>query len=478
MVLSAEPGREIPRPARGRHEQRRIDSVTVTASAAPVADLGFRRTFASVYLPTTIYESGVGAITPVIPLTAMALGASTSQAALTVALLGLGQVVGDIPAGHVAARLGDRKAMLYGTVVTLVVLVACTLARNWLVLAAGVFCLGAVNALFVLARQAYLTEVTHPLRRSRALSMLGGMQRVGALIGPFIGGALMALAGAHLSPGLRRFSGEIMDGDWLPAAYFLAIALTIATGLVVLLVPDVELPDRVIPKETSAIRILRTNWRLFTTLGAAFVLVGAVRQTRAVVLPLWAEAQGMSASQISYIFGISGLLDVALFYPGGRLMDKRGRMWVAIPSMIVLGSSLLLLPVARSFVGLAIVALIMGLGNGLGSGMLMTIGADLAPPKIRAQFLSLCRMFGDSGGALGPLVIAQAVAFFGALTLGVEIMGFAGLLAAAILGTQLPNYTVHANRHTRRKHGLTSHGETVVDDDPLSQPPRNFPATE
>lgn len=418
--------------------------------------LSFRQTFTSVYLPTTIYESGIGAVTPVIPLTAMALGANTSQAALTVALLGLGQVVGDIPAGHVAARIGDRKAMLYGTVVTLTVLVVCALARHWLILAAAVFCLGAVNALFVLARQAYLTEVTPPLRRSRALSMLGGMQRVGALVGPFLGGALMALVGAHLSPRLG-----LMDGDWLPAAYLLAIALAIATGVVVWLVPDVEIPGRVPPKQTSATRILKTNWRLFATLGLAFVLVGAVRQTRAVVLPLWAEEQGMTASQISYIFGISGLLDVALFYPGGRLMDKRGRMWVAIPSMVVLGASLLLLPVARSFYSLALVALVMGLGNGLGSGMMMTIGADLAPPKVRAQFLSICRMLGDGGGALGPLVIAQAVALFGALTVGVEIMGTAGLIAAAILGTQLPNYTVHANRHSRRRAGLTNEGVRV-----------------
>jgi MFS family permease len=407
----------------------------------------FREVFASVYLPTTVYETGIGAVTPVIPLLAIELGGSPALAAGVMALLGIGQVIGDIPAGHLAARLGDRKAMLYGTLVTLGVLIACALAPHWTVLAAGVFLLGMVNALFVLARQAYLTEVTPPLRRSRALSTMGGMQRMGALVGPFLGGAVMSLLAT---------SGH----DNLRAAFWLAVALALVTGLVVYLVPEIDAPGRVAASHTKTSHLLRDNWRMFATLGVAFILVGAVRQTRSIVLPLWSDDSGLSASVTSYIFGLSGLLDVALFYPGGRLMDKRGRLWVGIPSMMILGGSLLALPFMHAAGTIAVVAILMGLGNGIGAGILMTIGADLAPTATRAQFLSLTRMFADSGGGVGPLVVAGGAAL-GALGGGIALMGVAGFAAAAIFAVYLPRYSVHANRHTRIAAGLTPQGAEI-----------------
>lgn len=410
----------------------------------------FRQSFTAVYLPTIIYEAGIGAAVPIIPLYALKLGASVPQAAFVVALLGIGQVIGDIPAGHLAARLGDRKAMLYGAGITIIGLLICALATHWTMLAAGVGILGFIGALFLLARQAYLTDVTPVDRRSRALSTLGGMHRVGALIGPFLGGVVMTL-----------FANTFGQGEeWLTGAFWLAILLVLSTGIVVYLVDDVDVPGRIAPVRTSVVNIVKFNWRIFATIGIAFILVGALRQTRVTVIPLWSNHLGLSPSLASFVFGLSGLLDAALFYPGGRLMDLRGRLWVAIPSTLILGSALILLPTTYSFATLIFVALLMGLGNGIGSGILMTIGADLAPAQQRAQFLSLCRILSDVGTSLGPLVIAMG-ARGGYLSTGIVAMGISGFIAAAILGLLLPRFNPHANRHSRRRAGLTSRGHAI-----------------
>ena len=66
----------------------------------------------SVYLPAMVFEIGNGAVAPVIAITALDLGGSAGTAGLLVALLGIGQLVGDVPAGALAARLGDRRAMV------------------------------------------------------------------------------------------------------------------------------------------------------------------------------------------------------------------------------------------------------------------------------------------------------------------------------------------------------------------------------
>jgi len=424
----------------------------------------WRQIFPSVYLPTTLYEAGVGAMMPVLPLLAIQLGATPAQAALVIALEPIGHVIGDIPAGHLATRIGDRAAMLWGALITLVCLLINVFARNWLVLAAGTLVLGAVSAIFALARQAYLSEVIPPDYRSRALSMLGGMQRTGSLVGPFLGGFAITLLSPIIlhsryadSVGVYGGGPHIATDEWLRAALWLAIILVALSGLVVAVTKDVEVPDRIAPVKMPVSVIFRNNWKMFATLGLAFILVGAIRQTRVTVLPLWSEHIGLSGAAASYILGISGILDVALFYPGGKIMDRRGRMWVAIPSVLVLGAALVALPFTHSFATMALVALAMGLGNGLGSGMLMTIGADMAKPQERTQFLSICRLFSDGGAAAGPLIIAGAAAGM-ALGSGIIGMGLCGLAAAAIMAITLPKHTPHANRHTRVKHGLTPQG--------------------
>lgn len=414
--------------------------------------LTFKKQLTSVFLPTMLYETGIGAITPVIPLTALHLHASPAIAALIVALLGIGQVAGDVPAGHLATRLGDRKAMLYGAALTLLLLVICAFTTNWILFALCVFILGMVNALFVLARQAYLTEVTPPVRRSMALSTLGGMQRIGSLVGPFLGGAVMSLLAARTLDGAE---------DWLPGAFWIAALLTVITWVVVYAVPEIATPKTAEELSAAKVRshvIIRRNWRMFATMGIAFVLVGAVRQTSNTALPLWAAHIGLGASVTSYVYGLSGLLDALLFYPAGKIMDRYGRMWVAIPSMVILGGSILFIPVTTGVWGLAVVAVVMGFGNSISAGMVMTISADMAPKAYRAQFLATCRLFGDTGSAGGPLVVA-GFASIGLLAAGICTLGGVGLLAALIMGLTLEKYSIHANQRTRMRNGLTKRGK-------------------
>jgi MFS family permease len=184
-------------------------------------------------------------------------------------------------------------------------------------------------------------------------------------------------------------------------------------------------------------RLVREQRSVLATLGVGVLVVSAVRAARQVVLPLWGQHLGLSPAAILVIFGISGAIDMLFFYPAGKVMDRYGRAWVAIPSMTVLGVSLLLVPLAQTTVALLLIGLMMGVGNGMSSGLVMTLGADLAPPDQRPVFLGVWRVFSDSGNGVGPFVIAGVTA---AATLGVGIaaMGAVGLLGAGWLGFWIP----------------------------------------
>jgi MFS family permease len=126
-----------------------------------------------------------------------------------------------------------------------------------------------------------------------------------------------------------------------------------------------------------------------------------------------------------------------LFYPAGRLMDLRGRAWVAVPSMLGLAAGHLLLPLTGTALTLTLVAVLMGLGNGMGAGLVMTLGADIAPPGQRPVFFGIWRVVSDTGSGAGPFLLAGITAAV-SLGAGILTMGGVGVLAAAAMGYWIP----------------------------------------
>lgn len=389
------------------------------------------------FLPTILFEIGVGAILPIIAASATRLGASIGVAGLLVTLMPIGQILWDIPAGAMAARFGDRAAMIFSGIVAICGFLLAAFAPNLVYLGVAVVLVGIAASGYFLARQSYLTEITPPLRRARVLSTLAGIHRIGLFIGPFVGAGLLV-------------AGTV---QWV---YWMAAFVTALSVLVIVLVgPDPN--ARQDPTSGAPVipmmSVLRTHWRPLATLGVAVFLIGAVRGARTTVLPLWSEHVGMDPAQTSLIFGIASAVDMLLFYPAGKVMDRMGRLWVGIPSMLVMGVGLAMLPFAWSIVPLSIAAILLGLGNGMSSGILMTIGADVAPPEGRAQFLGLWRVLSDAGGALGPVVLTIA-ATLGSMAAGIWAMAASSVGSVAAQSVWVPRYSVHANRTTRRRAGL------------------------
>jgi MFS family permease len=190
--------------------------------------------------------------------------------------------------------------------------------------------------------------------------------------------------------------------------------------------------------------VLRSYRRVFLTLGIGVILVAAVRASRQVVLPLWAEHLGLSPAATSVIYGLAGAVDMATFYPAGRVMDRRGRRWVAVPSMLTMGCALVLVPLTSGFGTLLLAALLLGFGNGIGSGMIMTLGADTAPAVGRPAFLGIWRLLSDTGSCGGP-VLLSALAGLAGLATAVVGNGLLGLLAAGVLWYWIPRSRARAD---------------------------------
>lgn len=357
-------------------------------------DFRLRDVALTAYGPTVVSAIGHGAVLPMLALRARELGADLGAAAFVVALLGIGQLLASLPAGALVARIGERRALVGAGLLDAVAMVGAGLSGSVLWLSVAVLCSGATWTVFLLARQQFMIEVVPDFYRARALSMLGGSHRIGLFVGPLLG----ALAVHQL--GIRGVF-------WMAA-----VAALVAAGIA-LVMPDPGAQSRreqAASGHLSVWSVMKEHRRALVILGSVVVVISASRSLRTTLLPLWAEHVHMTPAETSLVFGVAAALDMMLFYPAGWLMDHRGRRFVAVPVALAVAVGTLLLPLTHEIVGVTLVALLMALGNGLGAGIVMTLGADASPAVGRAQFLGAWRFAGDLGATGGPVGLAGLLA--------------------------------------------------------------------
>ena len=379
----------------------------------------FRRLTPSVFIPAVCIAIGHQATLILLPLYALEVGGGAAAAVAVLGMRGIGTMLADVPAGVAVTRLGDKVTMAAGT---LTVTVACTgfalVAAPWM-LGLLALVLGAGFGGLMLGRLNYVARQCPVAYRGRAITVIAGIQRVGLFVGPAAGGLVAETFGF--------------------AVAFLTAAILNVAGLVLIVVfvrrSRVRARGGAPPHRAVIARILRDHRSEFARGGLASVSMQFVRSARQVLIPLWGEAIGLDAASIGLAFGLSSALDAAMFYPAGWLMDTRGRKWSLVPSLAILGASLALMPFATTFWAYLAVALLSGLGNGFGTGIIMALGADLSPRTNRGEFLGVWRLLGDAGHAAGPFVFSATTGFFalGATLALAGTVGFAGAAVAAWL---------------------------------------------
>lgn len=84
---------------------------------------GWRHIAIPAYGPTLLSAAATGAVVPIAALRADELGASLGMAAFVVALTGVGQLLGVLPAGALVARIGERATLIRAGLLEVVALV-------------------------------------------------------------------------------------------------------------------------------------------------------------------------------------------------------------------------------------------------------------------------------------------------------------------------------------------------------------------
>lgn len=406
-----------------------------------------------VLVPTALVFGGEGAAMVVLGLSAIEGGASLSLAALVVATVGLGQLTGSIPAGQLTVRFGERRVLVVASLVSTVVWASAVAAGTPAALAVVGFSGGVASAAFAVARQSYTMDVVPVAYRARAMSLLGGASRVGLVVGPLAGAALQVWFG--------------LAGGFVVAS---ASALLAAVTVLVVREPEVRHvarrsvggspaggaddvpagPVRARPagadgpgsspagshpataRPASARSVIRAHASVLATVGIGVVIINLARSLRPVLVPLALSEAGADPHTTSLVVAAAAAAELLLFYPAGVTMDRYGRRVVAVSCSGVMGVGLILMGALGAVDGLAGIvggAVLLGIGSGIGSGVVKTLGADAAPVADRATFLGVWNVLGETGGAAGPLALSGLTAVLSLAGAGV-VLGVVALAGA------------------------------------------------
>ena len=269
---------------------------------------------------------------------------------------------------------------------------------------------GIGQALWMLSRHAYMADVIPITKRGGAIALFGGVNRIGTFIGQF---------------------GAIFLGSNLRIPFFVYAGIALLT----LIITFAYMP-RTAPKPDSKkreaqqsylkqlLKIFKQHARLLATAGVGQICVQTLRRGGRIIIPLYAqEVAGLTTKNVRWVVMLSSAVDMSMFPLAGHMMDRFGRRYATVPGISIFATGMALMPFTKTFVWLLLAAILMRFGNGLASGTMMTLGADLAPKDGTGEFLGLWRLTGDFGGAAGPVIVGNIADLFG--------LGFSGFALGA-----------------------------------------------
>lgn len=373
-----------------------------------------------VFLPSLIFSIGENLLIPLIPAGAERLGADLGTASIIAGMIFFGTLIADVPAAKLIRKIGERLGMIYASVAAAAGLVITALATNLLMMSLGVLLVGAGASVFALARHTFIAATVPFEQRARALSTLGGMFRAGSLIGPLIAAGLLVIGDFH-------------------TVYWASLILCLVAAILVWFTKSNSVADSANATNHSTWHITKREWNKLSTLGTASAFLAIVRTARTIGLPIWALYIQLDPASTALLVGLAASLDVMLFYTSGQVMDKWGRRAAAVPTMLLLGITMFLVPLSSDFNTLLLVGLAMSLANGLGSGLIMVLGADLAPADARGEFLAAFRLMIDGSTSITAPILSLAAVTVG-LGAGFMFFGVMSITGAWMMWKHIPTH--------------------------------------
>jgi MFS family permease len=342
-----------------------------------------RRQPRALYLVVFLDALLMFAIVPLLPAYVRDLHLSKTEVGLVVGIYSGAVLVGSVPVGYLAARVGARRLTIFGVALLAAATFGCAFAGGFWELLAARTGQGLSSAVSWTAGMAWLSESSEPHARGRVLGTAMSFATVGTLVGPVIGGVL---GGAYS----------------VRTPFVLLGIITVVLTFVVMRAPAA--PPAAAPVGMGELVRAVGGSRTMVAALSVMLLVAVVSGTIDTLVPLRLGVDGWSAVAITVVLTASGLLASASNYSVGRIYDRFGGIPIALVSIVAMAAVLAGLAAAPTALALAVLFVVATLpisGQYAVGFPLCAEGADGAG-LAHANVFGLLNLTWGAGFLIGP----------------------------------------------------------------------------
>ena len=329
------------------------------------------------------------AIAPLLPGYVDDLGLTKAEAGVLSAAYAAGTLIGSLPAGFVASRVGPRKTVI-----------------------AGLLLLGCASVVFGFGEQIYLLDAARFVQGiAGAMIWSGAMswlitsapeEKRGSIIGSALG---TAIAGALLGPVLGALAASIGTEPVFGSVLVIAVVLSYCAWRL----PEARAPETQRLDEVVATLASRPVLGAAAFVAVPSVMFGAIE----VLVPLRIDALGGGHGLIAGGFIVGAALEAVLAPLAGRFSDRVGRRSPYVIGLSVCAVAMVVIGVAASLGGVLGGLIITSVGAGLCFAPAMTLISDVAEASglhqgFAAGVSNMAWASGQVIGGVGGGIIAGA----------------------------------------------------------------------
>jgi len=338
---------------------------------------------------------------PLLPLYAGSLGVSGVLLGFVVSSFFVFRTFIELPSGYIADSAGRRIPIILGITLTLIASLWCGLATDafQLILARGLWGLG--TSLFFCVTSTLIVDLFEARSRGRALGTFQGIEFLGSIIGPLLGGYAALYLGFNMA--------------------FIVYAVALCPALAISLTSrdlrrfnrsQTRLSNKNLRASLSKLR----SWGLLLACSSGFIVFFVENGVISTILPLYFNSMlKYDVSFIGLLMGLRSVGFIAANFLSGPLSDRLGRRFFLLMAAALYAAAFLLLIYATGFEMLVSTMVVLGVANGMAQVTLPVLAAESVDPSLRGTAIGTFRTSFDVGAIVGPIVTTLILNSLGVL---------------------------------------------------------------
>lgn len=354
-----------------------------------------RSALSLIFLTVFIDLLGFGILIPILPsFSVKELGIDEAAIGIAIAIYSFIQFLFNPILGKISDKHGRKPVIVVCLLLNALGYIVFSFTHSYIMLLASRIIAG-VGGSSIGVAQAYIADVTTRADRSKGMGLIGAAFGLGFVFGPLMGGLLSPLGYAvtgYVAAGFS-FMAFLSTIFFLPESLNKDAMIEAAASSQKIKLFDLAAMKKILQKHDLAVLIL-----LF------FILTFSFANIYGTFALLGLKVYGFTDMQNGYMFGIIGLTS-AIIQGGliGRINKMMSKKKILIVASFIIMVTLALIPYAGSFLGLAIVVIVLSYGTGTFQPTVLSLISEVTSEAEQGITLGLNQSLSSFARVLGPL---------------------------------------------------------------------------